>query len=175
MTPTIEARALVKSYGSTRALDGLDLVAEPGQVLAGLGPNGAGKTTFVRAVATLLRLDSGTLRVAGHDVTREPDEVRRAIGLAGQFAAVEPAMTARENQVLAAHQPLTYMVDAVRALTLAARERVARPLELVLRGAGEPLGRCDPRGGGPTGNHSLPPRVVLYGARAWSVPATSGA
>jgi ABC-2 type transport system ATP-binding protein len=60
-------------------------------------PNGAGKTTFVRAVATLLRLDGGTLRVAGHDVRREPDAVRRSIGLAGQFAAVEPAMTGREN------------------------------------------------------------------------------
>ena len=55
-----------------------------------LGPNGAGKTTFVRAVATLLRLDAGTLRVVGHDVRREPEPVRRLIGLAGQFAAVEP-------------------------------------------------------------------------------------
>jgi ABC-2 type transport system ATP-binding protein len=97
MAPTIEARGLEKSYGRTRALDRLDLVAEPGQVVAVLGPNGAGKTTFVRAVATLLRLDGGTLRVAGHDVRREPQEVRRVIGLAGQFAAVEPAMTAREN------------------------------------------------------------------------------
>jgi ABC-2 type transport system ATP-binding protein len=97
MTPTIEARGLEKRYGRTRALDGLDLVAERGQVVAVLGPNGAGKTTFVRAVATLLRLDGGTLRVAGHDVRREPQAVRAAIGLAGQFAAIEPAMTAREN------------------------------------------------------------------------------
>jgi ABC-2 type transport system ATP-binding protein len=97
MPPTIEAVGLAKSYGRTPALDGLDLVAEPGQVVAVLGPNGAGKTTFVRAVATLLRLDGGTLRVAGHDVRREPEAVRGAIGLAGQFAAVEPAMTAREN------------------------------------------------------------------------------
>jgi ABC-2 type transport system ATP-binding protein len=66
-------------------------------VTAVLGPNGAGKTTFVRALATLLRLDGGTLRVAGHDVRREPQAVRRVIGLAGQFAAVEPAMTGREN------------------------------------------------------------------------------
>ena len=77
MTATIEASALHKRYRKTRALDGLDLVAEPGQVTAVLGPNGAGKTTFVRAVATLLRLDSGTLRVAGHDVRREPEAVRR--------------------------------------------------------------------------------------------------
>jgi ABC-2 type transport system ATP-binding protein len=97
MTPTIEARGLIKRYGKTTALDGLDLVAERGQVLAVLGPNGAGKTTFVRAVATLLRLDEGTLHVAGHDVRKEPATVRRLIGLAGQFAAVEPAMTGREN------------------------------------------------------------------------------
>ncbi len=97
MTATIEASALVKRYGKTRALDGLDLIAHSGQVVAVLGPNGAGKTTFVRAIATLLRLDAGTLRVAGHDVRRDPDAVRRLIGLAGQFAAVEPAMTGREN------------------------------------------------------------------------------
>ena len=97
MTPTIEAVGLHKRFGKTAALDGLDLVAEPGQVLAVLGPNGAGKTTFVRAVATLLRPDAGELRVAGHDVRREPRAVRRIIGLAGQYAAVEPAMTGREN------------------------------------------------------------------------------
>ena len=73
MTATIEAHGLEKRYGKTSALDGLDLVAEPGQVTAVLGPNGAGKTTFVRAVATLLRPDAGTLRVAGHDVRREPE------------------------------------------------------------------------------------------------------
>src|SRR6266540_1653151 len=97
MPPTIEAEGLVKRFGRTTALDVLDLIAEPGQVLAVLGPNGAGKTTFVRAVATLLRLDGGSLRVAGHDVRREPQRVRRMIGLAGQFAAVEPALTGREN------------------------------------------------------------------------------
>jgi ABC-2 type transport system ATP-binding protein len=102
MTPTIEAHGLEKRYRKRRALDGLELVAEPGQVTAVLGPNGAGKTTFVRAVATLLRLDSGTLRVLGHDVRREPENVRRLLGLAGQFAAVEPAMTGRENLELVA-------------------------------------------------------------------------
>jgi ABC-2 type transport system ATP-binding protein len=102
MTPTIEANGLTKRFGKTVALDGLDLVAEPGQVLAVLGPNGAGKTTFVRTVATLLRPDAGELRVAGHDVRREPRAVRRAIGLAGQSAAVEPAMTGRENLELIA-------------------------------------------------------------------------
>jgi ABC-2 type transport system ATP-binding protein len=97
MTTMIEARGLTKRYGKTRALDGLDLVAASGQVVAVLGPNGAGKSTFVRAVATLLRLDGGTLHVAGHDARRDPAAVRRVIGLAGQFAAVEPAMTGREN------------------------------------------------------------------------------
>ena len=97
MAPVIEARGLTKRFGRVTALDGLDLVAEEGQVMGHLGPNGAGKTTFVRAVATLLRLDQGELRVAGHDAQRSPAAVRRAIGLAGQFAAVEPAMTGREN------------------------------------------------------------------------------
>ena len=97
MTPTVEAQGLKKRYGKTHALDGLDLVAERGQVVAVLGPNGAGKTTFVRAVATLLRLDEGVLRVAGHDVAEDPSAVRRVIGLAGQFAAIEPAMSGREN------------------------------------------------------------------------------
>ena len=95
--PIIEARGLVKRFGSTVALDRLDLVAEPGQVVAVLGPNGAGKTTFVRAVATLVRPDAGVLRVGGHDVREQAHHVRRLIGLAGQFAAVEPSMTGREN------------------------------------------------------------------------------
>jgi ABC-2 type transport system ATP-binding protein len=102
MTPTIEAEGLEKRFRRTRALDGLDLRAEPGQVVAVLGPNGAGKTTFVRAVATLLRLDAGRLTVLGHDVRREPERVRRLLGLAGQFAAVEPAMTGRENLTMVA-------------------------------------------------------------------------
>jgi ABC-2 type transport system ATP-binding protein len=97
MTATIEAHGLKKRYGKTQALDGLDLVAERGRVVAVLGPNGAGKTTFVRTVATLLRPDEGTLHVAGHDARKDPAAVRRVIGLAGQFAAVEPAMTGREN------------------------------------------------------------------------------
>ncbi len=96
-TPTIEARGVTKRFGRTVALDGLDLVAEPGQVVALLGPNGAGKTTFVRALATLIRLDGGELIVAGHDARRDAAAVRQIIGLAGQFAAVEPVMTGREN------------------------------------------------------------------------------
>jgi ABC-2 type transport system ATP-binding protein len=97
VTPILEARGLTKRFGRTQALAGLDLVANPGRVVALLGPNGAGKTTFVRAVATLLRPDAGTLHVAGIDVQRQPARVRQVIGLAGQFAAVEQAMTGREN------------------------------------------------------------------------------
>ena len=123
MTPTIEAHGLGKRFGRTRALDGLDLVAEPGQVVAVLGPNGAGKTTLVRAVATLLRLDAGTLRVGGHDVRREPELVRRTIGLAGQYAAVEPAMSGRENLEMVAR---LFGQDrrAARANTQAVLERL---------------------------------------------------
>ena len=97
MTPIIEAKGLTKRFGNVDALAGLDLVAESGQVTALLGPNGAGKTTFVSAVATLLRPDAGELRVDGIDVASEPRRVRRIIGLAGQYASVEPAMTGREN------------------------------------------------------------------------------
>ena len=96
-SPLVEAEGLVKRYGKVSALDGLDLVAEPGRVLAVLGPNGAGKTTFVRTIATLIRPDAGSLKVTGHDVRREPASVRRVIGLAGQYAAVEPTMSGREN------------------------------------------------------------------------------
>ena len=95
--PLLEARGLTVRFGKVTALDGLDIVAPPGQVLAILGPNGAGKTTFVRTVATLLRPTSGELRVRGNDVVHKPTAVRRDIGLAGQFAAVEPTMTGREN------------------------------------------------------------------------------
>jgi ABC-2 type transport system ATP-binding protein len=93
----IEAEGLRKHYGDVEALAGLDLAVPSGQVLAMLGPNGAGKTTFIRTIATLTRPTAGRLRVAGIDVVAEPKQVRRVIGLAGQSAAIEPAMTGREN------------------------------------------------------------------------------
>ncbi|MGA8666914.1 MAG: ATP-binding cassette domain-containing protein, partial [Candidatus Dormiibacterota bacterium] len=102
MESTLEATGLVKAFGKTRALDGLNLTMRSGQVMALLGPNGAGKTTFVNLVATLLRPDSGTLRVNGIDVARHPGAVRRLVALAGQAAAVEPTMTGRENVVMVA-------------------------------------------------------------------------
>src|SRR3954447_24913698 len=97
MPPIIEAIGLAKHYGDVHALDGLDLVAESGRVTALLGPNGAGKTTFISAVATLVRPTAGTLRVAGIDAASHPKLVRQVIGLAGQSASVEAAMTGREN------------------------------------------------------------------------------
>jgi daunorubicin resistance ABC transporter ATP-binding subunit len=97
MPPIIEAEGLTKHFGEVRALDGLDLSAESGHVTALLGPNGAGKTTFVSAVATLLRPDRGSIRVAGVDARSEPKRVREIIGLAGQYASIEPAMTGTEN------------------------------------------------------------------------------
>jgi ABC-2 type transport system ATP-binding protein len=102
MESTLEATGLVKAFGKTRALDGLNLTMRSGQVMALLGPNGAGKTTFVNLVATLLRPDSGTLCVNGIDVARHPGAVRRLMALAGQAAAVEPTMTGRENVVIVA-------------------------------------------------------------------------
>jgi ABC-2 type transport system ATP-binding protein len=96
-SPIVEAHGLAKRFGKVEALAGLDLVAHSGQVVAVLGPNGAGKTTFVHTIATLVRPDAGSLRVDGIDVARHPEQVRRIIGLAGQYAAVEEAMTGREN------------------------------------------------------------------------------
>jgi len=102
MTALIEARGLTKRFGRVTALADMDLSLPPGRIVAILGPNGSGKTTFVRSVATLLRPDGGSLTVGGHDVVREPQAVRRMIGLAGQSAAVEEMMTGRENLAMVA-------------------------------------------------------------------------
>ncbi|MCP2341077.1 ABC-2 type transport system ATP-binding protein [Actinomadura rupiterrae] len=98
--PAVEAHGLVKRYGSATVLDGLDLRVPAGSVLGLLGPNGAGKTTTVRVLTTLLRPDGGRARVGGYDVVRQPDQVRRVIGLSGQYAAVDENLTGRENLVL---------------------------------------------------------------------------
>jgi len=99
--PAVLADALVKTFGGTvRALDGVSLEVQPGTVLGLLGPNGAGKTTAVRVLTTLLRPDSGRAEVAGIDVLANPEAVRRSIGLAGQYAAVDENLTGRENLVL---------------------------------------------------------------------------
>lgn len=97
VSDAVVAEGLVKIYGEARALDGLDLVVEEGTALGLLGPNGAGKTTTVRILTTLLRPDAGRAEVAGIDVLRDPGAVRRRIGLAGQFAALDYTLSAREN------------------------------------------------------------------------------
>src|SRR5215472_8763074 len=100
LTYAIETEGLAKRFGKTTALAGVDLGVRAGTVLGLLGPNGAGKTTAVRILATLLPMDAGHATVAGYDVTRQPDQVRARIGLAGQYAAVDERLTGRENLVL---------------------------------------------------------------------------
>ncbi len=96
----VRAEGLRKRFGKTQALDGVDLAMRRGTVLGVLGPNGAGKTTAVRVLATLLRPDAGTAEVAGIDVLREPQRVRRRIGLTGQYASVDEDLTGTQNLVL---------------------------------------------------------------------------
>jgi oleandomycin transport system ATP-binding protein len=96
-TPAIEARGLVKTFGPVRAVDEIDLDVSPGSIFGLLGPNGAGKTTAIRVLSTLLQPDAGTARVGGYDVVREPHQVRRLIGLTGQYAAVDELLSGREN------------------------------------------------------------------------------
>jgi daunorubicin resistance ABC transporter ATP-binding subunit len=95
--PAIRVAGLVKRFGDIVALDGIDLAASAGSVLGVLGPNGAGKTTAVRVLTTVLRADAGRAEVLGLDVGRHPAAVRARIGLAGQFAAIDPNLTGREN------------------------------------------------------------------------------
>jgi len=118
----VEAHGLVKHYGKTKALDGLDLVVPTGSVLGLLGPNGAGKTTAVRVLTTLLQPDAGSAFIDGIDVLADPQKVRRRIGLTGQYAAVEERMTGRENLELIA-----------RFLRFDTKDRKARASELLER------------------------------------------
>jgi oleandomycin transport system ATP-binding protein len=96
----VRAEGLRKRFGTTQALDGVDLAMRRGTVLGVLGPNGAGKTTAVRVLATLLRPDAGTAEVAGIDVLKQPQRVRRRIGLTGQYASVDEDLTGTQNLML---------------------------------------------------------------------------
>src|SRR5579871_6048235 len=98
----IETRGLRKSFGDYVVLDGIDLDVAEGTIFALLGPNGAGKTTTVQILSTLIRADGGTARVAGYDVARQPDAVRKVIGVTGQFSAVDNMLTGEENLLLMA-------------------------------------------------------------------------
>jgi len=100
--PAIAATGLRKSFGDQVVLDGLDLYVQQGTVFSLLGANGAGKTTTVKVLSTLLSADAGDVQVAGHDIAREPDAVRAAIGVTGQFSAVDNLLTGEENLLLMA-------------------------------------------------------------------------
>jgi ABC-2 type transport system ATP-binding protein len=101
-TPAIDVTGLRKSFGDHTVLDGIDIQVSEGTIFALLGPNGAGKTTTVHILSTLLPADGGSARVAGHDVAQEADDVRKAIGLTGQFSAVDNLLTGEENLLLIA-------------------------------------------------------------------------
>jgi len=117
----IVARGLRKSFGETLVLDGIDLTVPDGTVFSLLGPNGAGKTTTVQILSTLIHADSGDVRIAGHDLTRDPDGVRAAIGVTGQFSAVDVVLTGQEN--------LELMGELYRMGRRGARRRATELLE----------------------------------------------
>jgi ABC-2 type transport system ATP-binding protein len=117
----ILATGLRKSFGANVVLDGVDLDVAEGSIFALLGPNGAGKTTIVQILSTLIEADAGALRVAGHDPAQDPDAVRAAIGVTGQFAAVDNLLTGEENLVL--------MADLHRLGRAEGRRRAAELLE----------------------------------------------
>ncbi|MFF0748457.1 ATP-binding cassette domain-containing protein [Streptomyces sp. NPDC004267] len=121
-TNAVEVRGLVKHFGATKALDGVDLDVREGTVLGVLGPNGAGKTTLVRCLSTLIVPDAGTATVAGYDVVRQPRQLRRTIGLTGQYASVDEKLSGREN---------LYMIG--RLLDLSRKDARTRADELLER------------------------------------------
>jgi oleandomycin transport system ATP-binding protein len=118
--PAIEVEGLVKTFGETRALDGIEMVASEGTVFGLLGPNGAGKTTAIRVLSTLILPDAGRAAVGGYDVESQPEEVRRLIGLTGQYAAVDELLPGDEN---------LYMIG--RLLGFRPRDARARAAELL--------------------------------------------
>ena len=150
----IKTRGLCKSFGDHIVLDGIDLNVASGTVFALLGPNGAGKTTTVHILSTLIGADSGQARVAGHDVVREPDAVRAAIGVTGQFSAVDNLLTGEENLLLmadlhhlsrsegrrraAALLERFDLVDAAKKLPITYSGGMRRRLDLAMTLVGDP-------------------------------------
>ena len=134
----IHAEGLVRRFGDNVAVGGVDLEVVRGEIYGFLGPNGAGKTTTIRMLATLLRPDSGTARVFGHDIVREADAVRGRVSLTGQFASVDEDLTGKENLILIARL-LGYSRKEARVRA----ERIARRLRPHRRGgpAGKELFR----------------------------------
>jgi ABC-2 type transport system ATP-binding protein len=150
----IETRGLCKSFGDHVVLDGIDLDVAAGTIFALLGPNGAGKTTMVQILSTLIHADSGEVRVAGHDLAREPDAVRAAIGVTGQFSAVDNLLTGEENLLLmadlhhlsrsegrkraAALLDRFDLVDAAKKLPITYSGGMRRRLDLAMTLVGDP-------------------------------------
>jgi ABC-2 type transport system ATP-binding protein len=130
-TPAIRAEGLRKSYGDVPVLQGLELEVPAGSVYALVGPNGAGKSTTVRILSTLIHADGGTATVLGHDVRRQASQVRRGIGVTGQFSAVDDLLTGREN--------LRLVADLLHLSRTAAAARVDELLDLF--GLAEAAGR----------------------------------
>src|SRR5712691_5451164 len=151
----IETRGLRKSFGDHVVLDGIDLDVAERSIFALLGPNGAGKTTTVQILSTLIGADSGEVRVAGHDPLREPDAVRAAIGVTGQFAAVDNLLTGEENLLSMAdlHHPSRCegrkraaallerfdLVDAAKKLPITYSGGMRRRLDRAMTLVGDPL------------------------------------
>ena len=150
----IETRGLRKAFGDHVVLAGIDLNVAEGTIFALLGPNGAGKTTMVHILSTLIKADGGEARVAGHDVAREPDAVRAAIGVTGQFSAVDNLLTGEENLLLladlhhlsrsegrkraAALLERFDLVDAARKLPATYSGGMRRRLDLAMTLVGDP-------------------------------------
>ena len=151
----IETRGLCKAFGKHVVLDGIDLDVAEGTIFALLGPNGAGKTTAVHILSTLIHADSGEVRVAGHKLTREPAAVRAAIGVTGQFSAVDNLLTGEENLLLmadlhhlgrsegrkraAALLERFDLIDAAKKLPITYSGGIRRRLDLAMTLVGNPL------------------------------------
>ena len=158
MTPAIEAIELVKRFGDNTAVDGVSFAVPPGTVLGLLGPNGAGKTTTVRMMTTLTQPTSGTARVGGYDVVREPDKVRLSMGLTGQVATVDELLTGRENIRMVGglygirRKELTRLgdqlleqfsiADASRLTARSSRRRIPPEYDLTTRSAASAIENC---------------------------------